>query len=221
MKKLSKAILLVLGSATATVGSLNASADVLLTGTGNLAPQGWSGHNNGNFGWVHHSDWFAFQANSVGSIDIKVTAQASTSDQHPAFTVWNSGSSAFAPAAVNPDAGFHSYNQVASDIPGTFVGFSNNYGPNDLLGFGPGANALAGTQALHGTDGTGHNYAELIFNNLTTGAWYSVVVGGSSSAVGAYNFTANISSVPVPGAVWLFGSAMAGLIGFGKRKRAA
>jgi len=211
-----------LSATSVTVGSSNASADVLLTGSGSLLGQGWNGNNAGYLGWVHNSDWFAFQANSLGSIDIKVTAQATTSDQHPAFTVWNSGSSAFDPAAANSaGAGFHFYSQVANDLPGTFVGFSNNYGADAHFGFGPGANALAGTQALHGTDGTGHNFAELIYNNLTAGAWYSVVVGGSSSAPGSYNITANLSSVPLPGAVWLFGSAMAGLVGYGRRKKSA
>ncbi len=39
---------------------------------------------------------------------------------------------------------------------------------------------------------------------------------------GAYGFTVatTVSSVPVPGAVWLFGSALAGLIGYGRRKTA-
>lgn len=39
------------------------------------------------------------------------------------------------------------------------------------------------------------------------------------SSTAAYSTV--VSAVPVPGAVWLFGSAMAGLIGFGRRKAAA
>jgi len=34
------------------------------------------------------------------------------------------------------------------------------------------------------------------------------------------SYTTNTSTVPVPGAVWLFGSAIAGLVGFSKRKKA-
>jgi hypothetical protein len=39
---------------------------------------------------------------------------------------------------------------------------------------------------------------------------------------GAYGFTIDttVAAVPVPGAVWLFGSALAGLIGYGRRKTA-
>jgi hypothetical protein len=35
------------------------------------------------------------------------------------------------------------------------------------------------------------------------------------------SYTTNVSTVPVPAAAWLFGSAIAGLVGFGKRKKAA
>jgi hypothetical protein len=34
------------------------------------------------------------------------------------------------------------------------------------------------------------------------------------------NIAFNVQAVPVPGAVWLFGSAIVGLIGFGRRKAA-
>jgi len=51
------------------------------------------------------------------------------------------------------------------------------------------------------------------------------VYGLRIAANGATNvkngsYTTNVSTVPVPGAVWLFGSAIAGLVGFSKRKKA-
>jgi len=53
---------------------------------------------------------------------------------------------------------------------------------------------------------------------------YSIYLGGAG--VGRWNanladYRLNITAVPVPGAVWLFGTALAGLIGFGRRKAAA
>lgn len=42
--------------------------------------------------------------------------------------------------------------------------------------------------------------------------------GGATLTSGSY--TTNVSPVPVPAAAWLFGSAIAGLVGFGKRKKA-
>jgi len=79
--------------------------------------------------------------------------------------------------------------------------------------------------------GTGLDVANLILddvlgNNATftaqAGEVYTILVGGFqggdwSEIRNDYQLT--ISSVPVPGAVWLFGSAMAGLIGVQRRKR--
>jgi len=56
-----------------------------------------------------------------------------------------------------------------------------------------------------------------------TNGFYTLVVGahggtGSTDDAVAYSVLVTTAPVPVPGAVWLFGSAMAGLIGFGRRK---
>ena len=57
-----------------------------------------------------------------------------------------------------------------------------------------------------------------------TNAFYTLVVGahGGSGSVAdavAYNVLVTTSPVPVPGAVWLFGSALMGFLGFGRRKQ--
>ncbi|WP_235048851.1 hypothetical protein [Methylomonas sp. MK1] len=57
---------------------------------------------------------------------------------------------------------------------------------------------------------------------LHTNGFYTLVVGahGGGALDGVtYDVLVTTSAVPVPGAVWLFGSAMAGLIGFGRRKQ--
>lgn len=50
---------------------------------------------------------------------------------------------------------------------------------------------------------------------------YTVFIGDNSSNGGQYKAFFGISSspVPVPAAVWLFGTAMAGLMGFGRRQK--
>jgi hypothetical protein len=52
---------------------------------------------------------------------------------------------------------------------------------------------------------------------------YTVLLGGRAG--GSWNgvkasYALDVAAVPVPGAVWLFGSAMAGLVGFSRRKKA-
>lgn len=210
------------GTALASV-STHASADVLLSTTGSIqGAQSWNGNNQGYLGWAHTSDWFTFQATSSGTIDVKMTATAA--GEQPAFSVWNTGTSS------QPWGNGHTYNPIVSQTIGstfaTFVGFSNNYGSDAHFGHGPqdlthgGSAALAGTNALFGTDGTGHNYAELIFPNATVGTWYAIGAGGSGGLTGAYNITA-VSAVPLPAAAWLMMGGLMGLLGLQKRKMAA
>lgn len=58
------------------------------------------------------------------------------------------------------------------------------------------------------------------------GTVYSLYLGGNTllgrwnANIADYKLIITTSAVPVPGAVWLFGSAMAGLVGFGRRKAA-
>jgi hypothetical protein len=76
----------------------------------------------------------------------------------------------------------------------------------------------------------------LTMNGAGTEGEYTIVVGDQStggtfdghyrmaleaSLTARYGNVVSASAVPVPGAVWLFGSAMAGLIGFGRRKQIA
>lgn len=52
--------------------------------------------------------------------------------------------------------------------------------------------------------------------SLSAGA-HTIHLDGSVTAKGQ-QYQLNVSSVPVPAAIWLFGSAIAGLIGFSRRK---
>ena len=62
------------------------------------------------------------------------------------------------------------------------------------------------------------NAVDLQFHNLATG-WYTVFVGGANSAnTVASTYQLTVSSVPLPGAVYMFGSALAGLAISARRK---
>jgi hypothetical protein len=55
-----------------------------------------------------------------------------------------------------------------------------------------------------------------------TNGFYTLVIGGRGGLATdgyMYDVMVTTSAVPVPGAVWLFGSALAGLVGFGRRKQ--
>lgn len=66
----------------------------------------------------------------------------------------------------------------------------------------------------------GGNYLEFI---AEAGQIYTVHIGGRAG--GSWNgvkasYALDVAAVPVPGAVWLFGSAMAGLVSISRRKKA-
>lgn len=64
--------------------------------------------------------------------------------------------------------------------------------------------------------------ASLFTLDLTgTTFWFDNISGSSAADKVFYISQMNVSAVPVPAAVWLFGSGIAGLIGFGKRKKAS
>ena len=63
------------------------------------------------------------------------------------------------------------------------------------------------------------------YDSLTgdfTASWDAVVVGGAfDGQVGHWNINGNAQVVPVPAAVWLFGSGLLGLVGIARRRKAA
>lgn len=76
------------------------------------------------------------------------------------------------------------------------------------------------TYLMHDATVDAANYIEFF---ATAGQVYTVAFGGNGVGhwrenISGYKMT--ISAVPVPGAVWLFGSAIAGMVGFGRRKAA-
>jgi hypothetical protein len=108
-----------------------------------------------------------------------------------------------------------------------------------------GDNTLTNTAGLTGTitfmtavNEKGSGITESLTNYFLKVGSYSLLVGGASQKLidpedgitilndGLYGITASLTpttlnAVPVPAAVWMFGSAMVGLVGFGRRKQLA
>lgn len=88
------------------------------------------------------------------------------------------------------------------------------------------------TTGFTGFNSTGQFNATIVLGSLpvaATGDIRYLVFGlsehantATNSAVGVDNIkiTANVSQVPVPGAIWLFGSALVGFVGVSRRKQA-
>lgn len=62
------------------------------------------------------------------------------------------------------------------------------------------------------------------YNAMTgefTASWTAVNIGGATpDEIAEWNITGYVSTVPVPAAVWLFGSGLIGLAGFARHKKA-
>ncbi len=76
--------------------------------------------------------------------------------------------------------------------------------------------------------GLGPNGGKYVEFTAQAGQIYSVILGGSAgtawkdlSGNSIANYRLEVSAVPVPGAVWLFGSAMAGMTAMVRRKKAS
>jgi hypothetical protein len=83
-----------------------------------------------------------------------------------------------------------------------------------------------GTGVIPGGDGIADNLVSKTFTHLAAGSYLAFVggsnydsqnTGGNYGVYGTFSLTP--SQVPVPGAVWLFGSALAGFFGWSRRKR--
>jgi hypothetical protein len=82
--------------------------------------------------------------------------------------------------------------------------------PTDYLGsFDMTAKAIGGEVNI--------SDAEIIFSNNICSSYGGF--GGTTGVCGTDTFSVNVSTVPVPAAIWLFGSGLVGLIGFARQKK--
>lgn len=172
-------------------------------GAGFSLGMGARAYKDGATNWGHTADYGLFKLHHDANVTITVSSDGS--DLRPAFGLWSgwaTGGSRHAPyldnGAINPMAA----NPLDSGL-----------GLVDTSAW-----AFAATQ------GTG---ATATLTRFLTAGNYTLILGGYDGTTAGANlaYTATISAaaspVPVPAAVWLFGSAMAGLIGFNRRKQIA
>jgi hypothetical protein len=109
-------------------------------------------------------------------------------------------------------------------------GLTNLSLPAGGTNFDPdGAGPLTGLDAIVAYSVGGANPVNLntIIFNADAGQVYTIVIGGYRNGkyietIDGYKLNvSSVSNVPVPGAVWLFGSAISGLVGFNRRRSKA
>lgn len=167
------------------------------TFSGTVGSKAWSDPQNSlgplgvPLGWTHTSVWAYIKVTDSGNYRISVSPDAS--NLVPAFTLWK--------GADNSGFVAHEYAQVG--VP-AFVN-APGFAYINHVTLGPGAY-------------TGANASLTLFLNAGE---YTVALGGNDGTTlghqAGYSFS--MAPVPVPGSIWLFGSALTALISI--RRKAA
>jgi hypothetical protein len=157
---------------------------------------GWPTGGLSSSGWSHNTDVGLFKSDVTQKVTFSVSNINPNSWQNFGITVF----SGISPSYVHHGGWNEGYIPGANEAP---VKISNPLGTTGLT-------------FVAFTDNSTVSFS------AEAGQVYTLLLGGYSGldVYGPFaGYQVDISSVPVPGAVWLFGSAIAGLVGFGKRKR--
>lgn len=155
-------------------------------------------------GWRHNLDMGLFK--STVTTDVRLSVQGLTqSGTNFGFTIFKGMDTSTGAYSHHGswNAGNNASGVTAASLPGGGTSFSLA----DVVAY-----SVGGASPL--------NLNDITFR-AEAGQVYTIALGGyrngewSNTADG---YVMNVAAVPLPGAVWLFGSAMAGFMGYGRRK---
>lgn len=230
------------------VSALAAPGDSLVKTGGSASPNSYTDNSFLKMSaWAHTGAWWNFQLTFTSDVKVRVQAQAAA-DFAPGMTVWASGDTVFNGGTSNPtelsDVGInapHSFNATGDigdrgtlwmsgakgnivETLGNAIAGPRSYGTTET-GWDEvmtvGAHDLSSTDNFEsGVAGSvGEGFAELLFSGLKPG-FYTIFVGGTDGTLGGSPFDVSVSAVPVPAAVYLFGTGVIGLAARRRRARA-
>ncbi len=174
-------------------------------------------HDNVETGWKHDTDVGLFKSTVNQTVKLSITSLLSNGD-----------------VDETPDYGFTIFEGMdTTTTTYSHHGQWHKFSPADALSVGNNENPLTEPNPLGGTNAGDASGLDVLVGDYVVGNQaifqaeagkiYTIYLGGFQA--GDWTFTRNdyqltITSapVPVPGAVWLFGSALAGLVGLKRRK---
>lgn len=179
---------------------------------GDVGATSWAEPNNpvGAKGWTHTSDWTAldltgFSGPMLLTLDLGRADPPKVSELFPAFTLF-SGWQTTAPSGVQ-----HTWNNIGNPSWTPSLTYIDH---------------LANAGGPNGTDsGAGEEFLSKSW--VLAPGLYTLNYGGNPSSALAqtgeqgFSVTLFTQPVPIPAAVWLFGSGLAGLAGLARRRLSA
>ena len=169
---------------------------------------------NPNSSWGNALDYGLITLQSASNLTVTVQGDTGSTALLPGFTLWQGWDTAAGSSK-------HGTYQTNPFTPGTRGATGISY-----LGFASTGGTTTGGVSYASDGGVNYSSAngvvQITFENLLAGN-YSLWIGGNGTATTSFSYTATLtaSPVPIPGAVWLFGSSVAGLIGVARRRAKA
>jgi hypothetical protein len=163
-------------------------------------------------GWRHDLDFGLFKSDVGGTITlnaIAINGSSSTSTPNFGFTIFKGMNT-----NADPDLDYNHHGawninnntQIGAPTSASLPGGGTNFAVADIVAFSIGGDTPSNINTISFHADPGQIYT-IVLGGYRNGAWIDTVDG----------YKVNVSAVPLPGAVWLFGSAIVGLIGFGRR----
>ena len=168
----------------------------------------WSDANEaGASGWRHDLDTGLFKSDTSGLVTLSATGiiQSGTDFGFTIFKGMDTGTSYLHHGGWN--AGNNSTGTSADSLPGGGV---SGLSVADIVAYSVGGASLSNINNISFNAQAGQVY-QIFIGGYRNGAWYDTIDG----------YQLNVSQVPVPGAVWLFGTAIAGFLGLRRNKKLA
>ena len=175
---------------------------------------GYSSFNDGGgtgLGWNHTSNWTALNLTEAANLTVTLVRQANVGTfgdlLTPAFSIYQGWGTGPIPSGSFESHYFNPTGNLTANDPDSLWGWS--VGQVSYLGHDANLGSLTSLTKMF---------------SLAAGQ-YSLNFSGNpavpGSGVQGYQATLATAPVPLPAAVWLFGSGLAGLIGFARRRMAA
>lgn len=186
-----------------------------------VAKGAWAATNTGaaQAGWRHDLDTGLFKSDTSGLVTLTASGILNPNAQF-GFTIFQGMDNT---TGYMHHVSWNANNNIGgiTNLSNPYIGGTNplNYGTNSGTGLATAAIVAASVGSIGGSTPSGLNTIQFY---AQAGQYYTIFLGGYmgggwQSTTDGYSLT--ISQVPVPGAVWLFGSALVGMIGL--RRKAA